>query len=47
MAFRLFHYPVMRRFDCTRSFRAAATGQGVDPPDRADAERQRSLIRRS
>jgi hypothetical protein len=34
----------MRRFDCTRSFRAPATGQGVDPPDRADAGRQRSLI---
>ncbi|MGY4358507.1 uncharacterized protein YjiS (DUF1127 family) [Bradyrhizobium sp. i1.3.1] len=29
--------------DCIRSFRAAATGRGVDPPDRPDAGRQRSL----
>jgi hypothetical protein len=34
----------MRSLDCTRSFHAAAIDQGVDPPDRSDAGRQRSLI---
>jgi hypothetical protein len=33
----------MRSLDCVRGFRAAATGPGVDPTDRPDAERQRSL----
>ena len=45
MAFRLFHRPIMRRFDCARSFRAAATDRSVDPPDWSDAGRQRSLIK--
>jgi hypothetical protein len=34
----------MRRFDCARSFRAAA-GQSVDPRDWSDARRQRPLIK--
>jgi hypothetical protein len=33
MASRLFHRPVMRCSDRGRSFRAAATRQGVYPPE--------------